>query len=113
MGCGVFEAHSWDCSCQPCRRRDAPTATAVTDRTGRYSARVAAVPFRVTIVAQRVVGQVKNDIKPAAPPLDVHEDVVPARYGDAAKTPLTAQPVENAVTAVDFPLTAEATKSQP
>ena len=74
---------------------------------------MAAVPFRVTIVAQRVVGQVKNDIKPAAPPLDVHEDVVPARYGDAAKTPLTAQPVENAVTAVDFPLTAEATKSQP
>ena len=92
-------------------RRDAPSVSTVTDKNGRYSVRVsAAVPFRVTIVAQRVVGQQKNDTSPDGPLVNVYEDIVPARYGNVAKTPLTAQPVENAVTTVDFPLTEDASK---
>jgi hypothetical protein len=87
-------------------RRDGPTAVAMTDAAGRYSLLVSAVPFRVTIVAQRVVGQKKDDANPNAGLVDVHEDVVPARYGDLAKTPLRAEPVAGAITTVDFPLTA-------
>lgn len=87
-------------------RRDGPTAVAITDAAGRYSLAVSAVPFRVTIVAQRVVGQKKDDANPDGGLVDVHEDVVPARYGDLAKTPLRAEPVADTVTTLDFPLTA-------
>lgn len=91
-------------------RRDAPSATAVTDLNGRYSVRLEAVPFRVTIVAQRVVRQVKNDTIPNGPLVDVYEDIVPKQYSDVAKTSLTARPITNAVTTVDFPLTADSSK---
>lgn len=87
-------------------RRDGPTAVAITDAAGRYALAVSPVPFRVTIAAQRVVGQKRDDASSNGSLVDVHEDVVPAAYGDLVKTPLRAEPVANAVTTVDFPLTA-------
>lgn len=91
-------------------RRDAPTATAVTDRNGVYSLEVSAVPFRVTIVAQRVVGQTKNDVNPNGPPMDVVEDVVPGRYGDPATTTLRTEPAARRRTVANFELSSESKK---
>lgn len=87
--------------------RNARTAVAVTDREGRYEVPVAAVPLRVSIKAQRVVGQVKNDSFPDGPLVDVKEDVVPARYRDTATSPLTVEPVEGRRTVADFPLSSK------
>lgn len=86
-------------------RRDGPTALAITDADGRYLLPVKAVPFRVTIAKQRIVGQKPDDTNPNGGLMDVHEEIVPKQYGDLTKTPLRANPVEAAVTTVDFSLT--------
>jgi hypothetical protein len=67
-----------------------------------------AVPYRVTIAAQRVVGQKPDDTNPNGGLMDVHEEIVPAGYGDVTKTPLRAEPVEAAGTTVDFALASSA-----
>jgi hypothetical protein len=84
-------------------RRDAPTAVTVSDKDGRYDVALSAVPYRVTINAQRVVGQKKDDL-PGGGMIDVYESIVPAAYTEAAKTPLTVAPVEGSRTTVDLAL---------
>jgi len=84
-------------------RRDAPTAVTVSDKDGRYDVSLSPVPYRVTVSAQQVVGQKKDDI-PGGGMIDVYESIVPVQYTDAAKTPLTVAPVEGRRTTVDFDL---------
>lgn len=82
-------------------RRDAPTAVTVSDKDGRYDVAVSSVPYRITITAERVVGQKKDDL-PGGGMIDVYESIVPVAYTDAAKTPLTVTPAEGRSTTVDL-----------
>lgn len=89
-------------------QRDAASAVAISGRDGRYTAVVAPVPYRVTIVAQRVAGQRKDDLDPNGRMVDFYEDLLPARYRDPAKTPLRVVPAEAATTIADFSLVSAA-----
>jgi hypothetical protein len=91
-------------------RRDARTAVALTNAEGRYEVAISPVPFRVAIVAQKVVGQKKDDANPSGPLVDVYEDVLPSRYSDPSRSNLRAEPVESRRTVVDFQLSSGAMK---
>ena len=86
-------------------RGNAKTAVAVTDRDGRYAIPIAPVPFRVTIVAQRVAGQKKDDANPNGPLIDIHEDVVPSRYSNPESSHLRVEPAEGRANDGDFAMT--------
>lgn len=84
-------------------RSDAPSAAVQADGSGRYSARVSPVPFRVGITARRSTGE-KKVVKRGEPPVEIFEDVLPARYSDPSKSPLRVEPVEQKRTMTDFKL---------
>ena len=88
----------------PERSEGGRTAATVTDATGRFDVAVAPVAYRVTIVAERTVGQKADDASPTMM-ADVREVITPVRYRDAKTSPLTAKAVEGKMTVVDFPLT--------
>jgi|LakMenEpi03Aug12_release.lakeMendotaPanAssembly.Ray.scaffolds.fasta_scaffold47810_4 hypothetical protein len=87
-------------------RGDAPAAAVQADGTGRYTVRVSAVPYRVTIRAQRSTGETRV-VHQAEGPIEIFDDVVPARYSDPSKSPLRVEPVEQQRTTADFEMTSK------
>lgn len=87
-------------------RGDAPAADARADGSGRYSVQVSAVPYRVTIRAQRATGA-KKVVKRGEQPIEIIEEIIPARYADPSKSPLRVEPVEQRRTTADFEMTSK------
>lgn len=90
-------------------RRDAPTVVAITDSNGKYEVPITPVPFQVTIVAQKFIGQKKDDSHPEGGLMDVYEDVLPSLYADPTRSHLRAEPAEGRRTVVDFQLSSRET----
>lgn len=86
-------------------RRDVKTAVALTDRNGRYVIPISPAPFRVAIVAQRVVGQKQDDANPNGSLIDLYEDVIPVHYSKPETSPLRVEPVVGKATESDFRMT--------
>lgn len=90
----------------PERSEAARTAATVTDAMGRFDVAVSPVAYRVTVVAERTVGQKQDDANPNSK-LDVREVITPARYRDAKTSPLTVEAIDGKTTVVDFRLTTD------
>jgi len=80
-------------------------AVVLTDSHGRYRVSLSAVPFRVVIQCQKVVGQMENEFDPEGPPIDRYEDIIPRRYMNRDTTPLKVQPIFGQTAVADFELT--------
>lgn len=78
------------------------------DDVGRYRVSVSPSKLSVVITATTIDGQEQNLYNPDGPPIDRLVNVLPSRYGYHEKTPLTADPVEDATTTIDFPLVSAA-----
>lgn len=85
-------------------KNDRP-AVVLTDSYGRYRVSLSAVPFRVVIQCQKVVGQMENEFDPEGPPIDRYDDIIPRRYMNRDTTPLEVQPIFGRTTVADFQLT--------
>lgn len=86
---------------------DAKTAVALTDRDGRYAVAVDPVPFRVTIVAQQIVGQKKDDANPNGSLIDIYEDVIPPHSTKVVGPPFQVEAVAGTETTADFRMTSK------
>lgn len=88
----------------PANGKGQPAGT-TTDGFGRFRATVSPTPQRVVISKREVTGYVedKNDLVDGGS--QVVEERLPAQYADVTATPLTADPIENKNTKIDFPLT--------
>ena len=78
-----------------------------TDEAGRYRVAVFPTKLSVVITATKFDGQEKNPYDPDGPLIDRVVNALPSRYGYQEKTPLTADPVENETTTIDFALTSK------
>jgi len=77
------------------------------DETGRYRVAVFPTKLSVVVTATKVDGQEQNPYDPDGPLIDRVVNALPSRYGYQEKTPLTADPVENETTTIDFALTSK------
>ena len=82
-------------------RGDAPVAAVQADGFGRYSVRVSPVPFRVGIRAQRSTGE-KRVVNQAEGPIEIFDDIIPARYSNPSTSTLRVEAVEQKRTIADF-----------
>ncbi len=79
-----------------------------TDDAGRYRVAVSPTKLTVVITATKIDGQEKNPYDPDGPLVDRVVNRLPSRYGYQEKTPLTADPVENEITTIEFALSSDA-----
>jgi len=77
------------------------------DDAGRYHVAVSPTKLSVVITATKIDGQEKDPYDPDGPLIDRVVNYLPARYGYQEQTPLTADPVENETTTIDFALTSK------
>jgi hypothetical protein len=75
------------------------------DERGRYRADVSPSKLTVVITATKVVGKMKNSLAPDGPLVDKYGSAIPERYSYREQTPLTADPVEDKTTTIDFAIT--------
>jgi hypothetical protein len=75
-----------------------------TDASGRFRVTVAPSALSVTVIAIEVVGKIPDPAFPGSM-IDDARDVFPQEYASHETTPLTAEPVEDKTTTIDFPLT--------
>ena len=75
-----------------------------TDASGRFLVTVAPSALSVTDIAIEVVGKIPDPAFPGSM-IDDARDVFPQEYASHETTPLTAEPVEDKTTTIDFPLT--------
>ena len=75
-----------------------------TDASGRFRVTVAPSALYVTVIAIEVVGKIPDPAFPGSM-IDDARDVFPQEYASHETTPLTAEPVEDKTTTIDFPLT--------
>lgn len=87
-------------------RGDAPSAAVQTDGSGRYSVRVSAAPFKVAITAQRSTGE-KRVVKSGEKPVEISEDIIPARYTNPLKSELRVEAVDQKRTIANFDLSSK------
>lgn len=80
------------------------TSHAVTDKAGKFSAKVSPVPLVMTITKSVPTGE-KRQSFPDSPPLDVFAESLAPRYSDRKKTELRATPVQGKTTVANFDLT--------
>lgn len=73
-----------------------------TDENGRYRVDVSPTKLVVVVTATKVVGKSKNPFDPNGPPVDVFGRALPERFTHRDTTPLTADPVQNTSTTIDF-----------
>jgi FlaG/FlaF family flagellin (archaellin) len=86
---------------------DGQTSHAVTDKAGKFSAKVSPVTLVVTITKSAPTGE-KMQSFPDSPPVDVMAESLSPRYSDRNKTELKVTPVEGKTTVADFTLTSDA-----
>jgi hypothetical protein len=86
---------------------DGQTSHAVTDKAGKFSAKVSPVTLVVTITKSAPTGE-KMQSFPDSPLVDVMEESLPDRYSDRLKTELGVTPVEQRSTVANFALTSDA-----
>ena len=78
---------------------------AISDEQGHYRVDVSPTKQAVVITAMKVVGKAKNPMAPDGPPVDALESILPERYSYREQTPLTADPVEDKTTTIEFAIT--------
>ena len=78
---------------------------AIADEQGHYRVDVSPTKQAVVITAMKVVGKAKNPMAPDGPPVDALESILPGRYSYREQTRLTADPVEDKTTTIDFAIT--------
>ncbi|MFM9197065.1 MAG: hypothetical protein ACKOWG_15230 [Planctomycetia bacterium] len=91
-------------------RGDVPAAAVQADGSGRYSVRVSPVPFRVAIMAQRSTGE-KKVVMRDEQPVEIFEEIMPARYTNPSKSELRVEAVEQQRTIANFDLSSKAETS--
>ncbi len=75
-----------------------------TDDTGRYRVAVWPTPLKVIVTATKIDGKVQDPYGPDGQMMDRVVNTLPENYGYQEKTPLTAEPVEDKTTTIDFAL---------
>jgi hypothetical protein len=85
---------------------DGQTSHAFADKSGKFLAKVSAVPLVVTIAKAKATGE-KRQSFPDSPPVDVMEESLAPRYSDRRKTELRVTPIEGKTTVADFALTSD------
>ena len=81
-------------------------SVAKTDANGRYETTASPVRLSVVVLATKVDGKTRDP--EGGGMTDARTSIVPKWYTSHATTPLTAEPVENQTTTIDFSLTSAA-----